>query len=347
MRGAIGAAFVGLALVLATPVLAADPLQTVPLPVKPPVALPSLPVPVPTAQPAPVPVPQVQLPALPVQPPAVSSPPAGGGSPSRSLPGNAPSAARGSTGRVRDTSSAQGASGAPAPSAGGGTSSGGSVVTSTFASRAEQRHVTARERRFRRAVRRLSDCLDALPLLSRRVLVLRAGVGEQRVLSVAQTARRVDRRERAVRRIERRALRQLKAADRAGSCGEPVPDGAGAPAIDVSGSELAAAGTAATGATGATGAAGAAGGQPGSGGGDGGSSGGAGGGSSGGDRGGVKGEQRERSSERSPSFPGSLVSPAGEGIPVWLWIVLALAGLGWLAVTRIRRRRRIERIRYY
>jgi hypothetical protein len=196
-------------------------------------------------------------------------------------------------------------------------------------------------------VRRLSDCLDALPDLSRRVLVLRAGVGEQDVLTLAQTARRVDRRMRTVRRIERRALRRLKAADRAGRCGESVPDGAGAPLTATgggdfgagTGSELAAAGTGA--ATGGSEEAG------------GGGTGGSGGGDSfgtgnGGDRGGVKGEQRERSPKRSPSFPGNLVSPAaGKGIPPLLWLVPVLAALGWYAATRIRRRRRIERMRYY
>ena len=356
MRGGLGALLVGLGLTLASPVLAADsPLQGVPVPVQPPVNLPSLPVPVPTAQPAPVPVPQVQLPAVPVAPPVVKAPTA----PSAPLPSNAPSAARGSTGRVRDTTASPSAPSAPSASGGSGGSgaasaggssgspgaSGGSAVLASGSGTRAERRQTVRERRFRRTVRRLSGCLDALPELSRRVLVLRAGVGEQDVLTVAQTARRVDRRMRAVRRIERRALRRLKAADRAGRCGEPVPDGAGAPATAIggggvgagaaAGSELAAAGSAAGGSEDA---------GEGGAGGSGQDSFGTG---NGGDRGGVKGEQRERSPKRSPSFPGNLVAPAGKGIPAVVWLVPVLALAGWFVAARIRRRRRIERMRYY
>ena len=85
-------------------------------------------------------------------------------------------------------------------------------------------------------------CLDTLPRLYRRVLVLRAGVGRQDVLTIAQTARRVDRRERAVRRIQRRGVRRLRAADRDGRCGAAAPHGAGATGTVQAGDELAVAG---------------------------------------------------------------------------------------------------------
>ena len=190
-------------------------------------------------------------------------------------------------------------------------------------------------------MRELRSCLETLPRLYRRVLVLRAGIGSQDVLTIAQTARRVDRRERAVRRIERRGVRRLRAADRDGRCGAAAPDGAGATGTVQAGDELAVAGTTAAGSSGAAPASG------------GGASGGSGSGavrrgdSSSGDRGGVKGEQRSGGRRTSPSFPGSLVTPEGKGIPALFLILVALGALGWFAVHRIRRHRRIQRMRYY
>ena len=156
---------------------------------------------------------------------------------------------------------------------------------------------------------RAALCLETLPRLYRRVLVLRAGVGRQDVLTLAQTARRVDRRERAVRRIERGGVRRMRAADRDGRCGAAAPDGAGATGTVQAGDELAVAGDRCVGGLGR---------RPGL------RRGrrlrlrlrrGSGGDSSSGDRGGVKGEQRSGGRRTSPSFPGSLVTPEGKGIP--------------------------------
>jgi hypothetical protein len=300
-----------------------------------------------------VPLPSVQLPSAPAAP----APPA----PSRALPGSAPSAATGSSGRVRDTavdsggntSSRATAPTSPGAASGGGTSAGAAAAP-TRSQRTAQRRRAARERRFRRTVRELQPCLSTLPALARRVLVLRAGVGEQEVLSLAQTARRVDRRQGIVRRIERRAVRRMKVAMKQGECtggaSAIAPDGEGTsgPLTGMAGGEFAAAGASGAGETASTTGGGTvADAITGGGGGDGSGSG-AGSGSGSGDRGGVKGEQREnRGGDRAKTFPGSLVSPPGKGIPAPFFILVALAGLAWLAVTLVRRRKRRERIRYY
>ena len=163
------------------------------------------------------------------------------------------------------------------------------------------------------------------------------------MLTLAQTARRVDRRAREVRRIQRRGLRSLRTADREGRCDAAAPDGAGAPIATADG-ELAGAGTTTTASGGVQTAAG--GGSSASG--DGGSDS-AGGGGQEADRGGVKGEQRESEGrQRSPSFPGNLTPPLpGKGVPMFLWIAVAVLAVAFVARAWIRRKRRIDRWSYY
>jgi hypothetical protein len=83
-------------------------------------------------------------------------------------------------------------------------------------SRRERRH--RRERRLRRAVARLSGCLSAIGALQRQVLVLRAGVGPGAPLSRRAMAARLDAGVQQVARAERRGLRELRDAARAGGC---------------------------------------------------------------------------------------------------------------------------------
>jgi hypothetical protein len=71
-------------------------------------------------------------------------------------------------------------------------------------------------------VRRLSACLDGLPALERRVLVLRAGLGPRRPRSRARVARALDLTTRRVARVERRGLRRLRGLARSG-CGGRAP----------------------------------------------------------------------------------------------------------------------------
>jgi Sigma-70, region 4 len=75
-----------------------------------------------------------------------------------------------------------------------------------------------RERRLRQVVGRLRGCLDGLPMLERRVLVLRAGVGPGGPRSRTRVARALDLTPRRVARLERRGLRHLRGSGRDG-CG--------------------------------------------------------------------------------------------------------------------------------
>ena len=65
---------------------------------------------------------------------------------------------------------------------------------------------------------RLRACLDGLPTLERRVLVLRAGLGPGRPRARARVARVLDLSAARVRRLERRGLRRLRGLAR-GGCG--------------------------------------------------------------------------------------------------------------------------------
>jgi hypothetical protein len=93
------------------------------------------------------------------------------------------------------------------------------------------------ERRLRRAVSRLSGCLSALGTTQRRVLVLRAGLGPRRPLSLRAVARRLDAPVRLVRRAERSGLAALEATARSDGC-EAGPAAHGAPGSPTAGSGL-------------------------------------------------------------------------------------------------------------
>jgi hypothetical protein len=68
-------------------------------------------------------------------------------------------------------------------------------------------------------VQRLSGCLDELSDTQRRVLELRAGVGEASPRTRRGVARALDLRVQRVKRIERRGLHRARALDRADACG--------------------------------------------------------------------------------------------------------------------------------
>jgi hypothetical protein len=181
-------------------------------------------------------VPQVQTqapPALPKVPelplPAVPSPPSVGGvvggapSGGGSLP--APGAGGGATGLVGAPS--VGALSQAVPGAGyaaiGPSSSSSSAVDSTSpgagrAERARRAEHRRSERRFRVLAARLAPCAHVLPRFQRRLLALRAGLGDARPHTRAQVARRFKMGEGAVRRAERRSLHRLMAADLVRGC---------------------------------------------------------------------------------------------------------------------------------
>jgi hypothetical protein len=76
-------------------------------------------------------------------------------------------------------------------------------------------------------VQRLSGCLDDLSNRQRRVLELRAGVGEASPRTRTGVARVLDLRVKRVRRIERRGLRRARELDRAGACAAAATGGGG------------------------------------------------------------------------------------------------------------------------
>jgi len=214
---------VGLALVSAPSAVASDlpsvPVPSVPLPPVPTVAAPVPLPPVPTvaappAVPGPLPVP-------------VAGAPASSGSVSTrsaTAPQSANSVSRaaplGSGGRSAPTSSTR--SGRTSAVSRGGTSSRATgrsrVGMAAAAQPAAHRRAVRREQRLRRMVGRLRGCLDGLPVLERRVLILRVGVGPGGPRSRARVARATGLSTRRVARLETRGLRRLRGLAR-GGCG--------------------------------------------------------------------------------------------------------------------------------
>ncbi len=192
-------------------------------------------VPLPQAPAAPAPKSPVPLPALPS--PGGHAAPAPGAAPAR--PGRAPQT-------VADAVAANGVALAPRPRSAGGPTRGGGSSSGRAArptTQQQQRRAAAgrgaRERRFRRDVRRLSGCISALPGLERRVLVLRAGLQGQRAHSRRFTARRLGISLRRTAAAERGGLRRLRRAGRSSGCATPAAAGpatsnralAGAPVV--------------------------------------------------------------------------------------------------------------------
>jgi hypothetical protein len=223
-------------------------------------------------------------------------------------------------------SGGSGGSGGSAGSSGsgGGDDMAGSPTAPSAPSRAE---VHRRDHRLRTAVRRLRGCLPALPRLQRRVLVLRTGIGKGGPRSRERVAGILDRSEIRVARIERRAVRRLRAADRSGRCADierasalTAPDGdASAAAAALEGSLVDAAAGGAGGVANAVGGAG--GDEPSGGKGDDGKG-----------RSGVKGESREGDT------PPGVATPLNPPPDITLAIIglLLLAGAA-LAVRGIRK----------
>ena len=174
------------------------PAPPVPVSPPPPVALPAPAVPVP-AVPSPPPV-EVPVPALPVPSvPSVSS----------TTPASVPRQALDAGTVVEMT--AQGA-----PERLFGTRAAG--PRGDRAGRNPRTLYGTRYKRARWLVRRLRGCLDEIPGRSRRLLVMRYGVGQLRPMPAARVARRLDlsRREYGVARG--RALRRLVMVSRRGGC---------------------------------------------------------------------------------------------------------------------------------
>jgi Sigma-70, region 4 len=181
-----------------------------------------------------------------------------------------------------------------------------------------------RDRKLRRAVSRLRGCLGALDRNQRRVLVLRAGLGEPRPRPRASVARILDVSSKRVARLERRGLRELKRLARQ-DCGA-VDAGAGPATVDDD-SQLASAsvGTTVAGDDGEASS----------------------------DRGAVKGEHAEqRAKRRKPRSPlggfGSALLPKDASpslaIPIGALALLLVAGGVYLF---LRRRRRIQSYNAY
>jgi hypothetical protein len=139
------------------------------------------------------------------------------------LPPPAAAAPSSATGAVSATIAPRGRSAAgpmPAGSRRPGTSAAPAQVSPER--RRAARRERKRDRRLRRAVLTRRGCLGALPRLARRVLVLRAGVGRPKPRSRRTVARILDRRVSRIRRVERRALRQLRNLAE-GGCGASSP----------------------------------------------------------------------------------------------------------------------------
>lgn len=196
--------------------------------------VPGVPLPLPHAPSAPAPRSPVPLPSLPspggLAAPAPGAAPAHPGGPPQSV---ADAVAQSGVAVAPDSRGATGAT----STAGGG--NGGGAQTGTTPQRRAAARRAARERRFRRSVHRLSGCIDALPDLERRVLVLRAGLEGRRPHSRGPTAKRLGISLRRTAAAERGGLRRLRRAERSSGCAAPAGSGpaassrapAGAPVV--------------------------------------------------------------------------------------------------------------------
>jgi hypothetical protein len=196
-------------LIFAAAALAVVPKVPVPKVEVPDVEVPDLELP---AQPS-VPLPSVELPSPQAAPPTTPSTLAGSGGvpvPSQSDHGGSAGSRVG-----RAVALTPGAS-----SEWGGSISGGSGTTagSRERRRAMQRQRRARERVFRRKIRRLAPCFYALSGFESRVLSLRAGLRGSRPQSRGYVARRLDVSRRRVHRTERRGLRKLQRTNSSDRC---------------------------------------------------------------------------------------------------------------------------------
>jgi hypothetical protein len=179
---------------------------------------PSIPSP---AAPPPLPPSTSPAPALPAAPPPSylpSAPPADAPAPASGHP--APSAPDIASAPRQGTAGSSSSSATPAWPATTASARRG-VATSAPAStaaRARRTAVARAQRRLERTVTRLRGCLSSLAAGERRVLVLRAGLGLRAPMSRVRVAQRLRLGVTRVRQIERRGLRRLGAAGRAGSC---------------------------------------------------------------------------------------------------------------------------------
>jgi len=204
--------------------------------------------------PAPTPAPAAPSPSPTAVPQSTPAPAPESGSGTAAAAGRT-TAAGDSTARGGSTPSARSGASDPA-SAGTGASGAEPVGTGTRRRIADRRSsdraartlpVTheRRERRLRETVRELSGCLGALGSESRRVLVLRTGIGRPAPLSRRAVAERLDATVVQVARSERRGIGELRAAERAGRCGGPaaaVPGETSAPGAAADGAAPAASG---------------------------------------------------------------------------------------------------------
>lgn len=241
---------VGLAVVFAVPAFGQG-LPSVPTPSLP--AVPNLPAPpaVPLPQPPAVPaVPSLpDVPDVPALPSVPAVPGSGGlqGASSESVTstggsggGSSGGGATSAGGRAAGGSDRGGAGAtAPGPRTAGGSGTaagrrGGSAPARTTRRSADRRVEARRDQRLRKKVLRLTGCIGALPQRERRVLTLRAGLGDDRPQTRRRVARTLHLSGERVRRLERSGVRRLRRLVLAGRCSAAENEGAigGATAAD-------------------------------------------------------------------------------------------------------------------
>jgi hypothetical protein len=232
---AVAALAVAAALGSGTAMAQAPELQLPPVPTPPPIPTP------PPLPPVPTPPPLPKLPVPVPEPPSPAPTPSGGASPApATTPAAQPSAPQPSPAAEGPQPSAprdaQRPSAAPTASQPAASTPTARARTGTRTTAAPPAPRLWRELRLRRAVARLSGCLDTIGGMQRRVLVLRTGIGAARPHSRRAVAERLHATVRHVARAERNGLRALRRSARAGRCGTAVsgvapaaPDGAPPP----------------------------------------------------------------------------------------------------------------------